>query len=122
MATDTIKNQLFKRKGAFNEYDSLSMYYVGFGGNYNTTTRFRKYNTLGEKKILGEFIDAQHLLQPNKEYIITIILLNGITQFLVDGELYFSYKDDSPLTHGYFAFRSTRSHQAISEVRIYSLK
>ncbi|MBC7722344.1 MAG: methyltransferase [Pedobacter sp.] len=122
MATDTIKNQLFKRKATFNEYDSLSMYYVGFGGNYNTTTRFRKYNTLGEKKILGEFTNAQHLLQSNKEYTIKIIILNGVTQFLVNDELYFSYKDDSPLTHGYFAFRSTRSHQEIDEVSIYSLR
>ncbi len=122
MATDTVKNQMFKRKGAFNEYDSLSMYYVGFGGNYNTTTRFRKYNTLGEKKILGEFTDSKHLLQPNKEYTIKIIILNGVTQFLVDDELYFSYKDDSPLMHGYFAFRSTRSHQEIDDIKIYSLK
>lgn len=122
MATDTVKNQLFKRKGAFNEYDSLNMYYVGFGGNYNTTTRFRKYSILGEKRILGEFTNAQHLLQPNKEYIIKIIIKDGVTQFLVDDELYFSYKDDNPLTHGFFAFRSTRSYQEIDEVRIYGLQ
>ncbi|KAI9459589.1 hypothetical protein F5148DRAFT_1287118 [Russula earlei] len=41
MATDPLQHKLFKRKGAFNEYDSLSMYYIGMGGNYNTTTRFR---------------------------------------------------------------------------------
>ncbi len=122
MATESEQNKLFKRKGAFNEYDSLSMYYVGFGGNYNTTTRFRKYSTKGDKNILGELIDTAHLLQPNKEYAIQIIMLNGLVQFIVDGEVYFSYKDNHPLTKGYFAFRSTRSRQAIDDLKIYRLQ
>lgn len=122
MVTDSLQNKLFKRKGAFNEYDSLSMYYVGFGGNYNTTTRFRKYSSKGDKKMLGEFKDAAHLLQPNKAYTIQIIMLNGLVQFIVDGDVYFSYKDEQPLQNGYFAFRSTRSRQTISDFQIYRIK
>jgi len=44
MATDPQNKNLFTRKGKFADYDSLSLYYVGMGGNKNTTTRFRKYN------------------------------------------------------------------------------
>jgi hypothetical protein len=31
------------RSGAFADYDQLQTYYVGQGGNANTTTRFRRY-------------------------------------------------------------------------------
>ncbi|MGC4104315.1 MAG: DUF6250 domain-containing protein [Ferruginibacter sp.] len=48
MATDPSK-KMFTRKGGFAEYDSLDMYYVGMGGNYNKTTRFRKYKA-GDKR------------------------------------------------------------------------
>lgn len=122
MATDSLQNKGFTRKGSFNEYDSLSMYYVGFGGNYNTTTRFRKYTTKGHKQILAEYTDAAHLLQANKTYSIEIVQLNGVVQFIVDGALYFSYQDKQPLTYGYFAFRSTRSRHTISNFQVYSIK
>jgi len=49
MATEANSSLTFNRKGGFTEYDSLNMYYVGMGGNYNSTTRFRKYNN-GDKK------------------------------------------------------------------------
>ena len=32
------------RKGIFLNCYSLQLYYMGFGGNYNTTTRFRRYD------------------------------------------------------------------------------
>lgn len=118
MVTDPLQNNMFRRSGGFKEYDSLSMYYVGFGGNYNTTTRFRKYSAKGDKQLLAEFKDQLHLLDANKEYQIEIIMKDGWVQFLVDGKLFFSYKDAATLTHGYFAIRSTRSRQEIDEVEI----
>lgn len=83
MATDPGQ-KMFTRKGGFTEYDSLNMYYVGMGGNYNTTTRFRKYNG-GEKKIIGEFSDSLHVLQANKTYNIEIIINKGEVKFIVNG-------------------------------------
>ena len=120
MATDSNPEKLFKRKGGFAEYDTMNMYYVGMGGNYNTTTRFRKYNN-GDKKIIGEFTDAEHLLQPNKEYLIEIFVIDGTIQFSVDGKIFFKWKDEQPFKEGYFAFRSTRSRQEISDLKIYQL-
>jgi rhamnogalacturonan endolyase len=121
MVTDPVKNKLFKASGGFAEYDSLDMYYVGMGGNYNTTTRFRKYNG-GDKKIIKEYNDATHLLQANKEYIIQLIVKDGWVKYIVDGNEYFSWKDEKPYTHGYFGIRSTRSRQEIDDVQIYQLK
>jgi hypothetical protein len=53
MATDPKSDSLFTRQGKFEEYDSLNLYYVGMGGNRNTTTRFRKYDGNGDKSSSG---------------------------------------------------------------------
>jgi rhamnogalacturonan endolyase len=120
MATDP-KGKMFTRFGGFAEYDSLNMYYTGMGGNYNKTTRFRKYNN-GDKKIIEEFSDSSHLLQANKEYLIEIIVKDSLVTFSVDGVVFFSWKDERPFTHGYFGIRSTRSRQEVDEINIYQLK
>jgi Domain of unknown function (DUF6250) len=40
MAIDPRNENLFTRSGISSEYDSLLLYYAGFGGNSNTTMRF----------------------------------------------------------------------------------
>jgi hypothetical protein len=41
------------RTGAFADYDTLKTYYVGQGGNGNTSTRFRRYvGRPGERPLL----------------------------------------------------------------------
>jgi len=122
MAIDPKSKNLFTRTGNFKEYDSLLMYYVGFGGNTNTTTRFRKYEGNGERKLLAEYLDASHLLQANKEYTIRIFVHNGKTSFFVDDEEYFSYVDPQPIKAGYFGFRTVQSRQEIKEFKVYQLK
>lgn len=120
MATDPHNQQLFTRKGTFSEYDGLSLYYVGMGGNTNTTTRFRKYGD-GERGLLGEMTDAPHLLEPNHSYDIQIAVYQGCTRMLVDGEVYFSYKDPAPLREGHFGFRTTQSRHEIDHFEVYQL-
>jgi hypothetical protein len=115
------QQKMFTRKGGFREYDSLRMYYVGMGGNYNTTTRMRRYDGKGALQIVGEYTDSTHLLLPNKIYHVSISIKNGTTKFMVDGKEYFSFKDPEPLTEGWFAIRSTKSRQRIDNVRIYLL-
>lgn len=122
MATDPHHKNFFTRSGKFPEYDSLSMYYVGFGGNYNSTTRFRKYQGNGERTLLVELNGQNHLLKPNHEYQIKIRVQNGEVSFWVDGKRYFHYKDENPLQHGYFGFRSTWSRQEIDDLKIYQKK
>lgn len=120
MATDPQASSMFTRKGKLAEYDNLSLYYAGIGGNYNSTTRFRKYHQ-GERKLLKEHTAQDKLLKPNHEYRIKTIVKNGTTSIWVDGELFFEYKDPQALTSGYFGFRSTWSRQEISDLRVYKL-
>lgn len=121
MATDP-QQKMFTRQGGFREYDTLQMYYVGMGGNYNTTTRMRRYDGKGFLQIVGEYTDSAHLLKPNKKYHIKIKVENGVSSFSVDDKEYFSFKDDKPLTNGWFAIRSTKSRQLIDNVRIWQLE
>lgn len=94
---------------------------MGMGGNYNTSTRFRKY-LQGDKKILVDFADAPHLLEANKTYHIVIEVLNGVISFCIDGVRFFEWKDPQPFLGGYFAFRSTKSRQEINDLQIETWK
>lgn len=118
MATDPKNKDLLTRNGKFSDYDSLSLYYVGMGGNKNTTTRFRKYQGNSERKLLQEYTDRSHLLKPNHKYHITIEVADRVTRFSVDGVVYFSFTDPELLTNGHFGFRTTHARHEISNFRV----
>lgn len=104
--------------GKFVNNYALSMYYVGYGGNWNSTTRFRRYE--GDSRgvdsaqyrpiILKEYTDAEHLLKGNHWYKIKIEMKDGRFRYYIDNELLVDYVDPKPLTKGYFGFRTTLSH------------
>ena len=67
------------RNGVFKNYNTLNLFYVGYGGNENTTTRFRRYyaeyNGVDDarvKPLIAEYTDPEHLLVPGKWYHIVI--------------------------------------------------
>lgn len=101
--------------GRFADNYALQTYYVGYGGNWNSTTRFRRYT--GDKRgiadeafrpaVLKEYTDREHLLKANKWYKIRLEQVNGRIRYYVDGQLLVSYIDPSPLTSGFFGFRTT---------------
>ena len=113
------------RSGIFVRCYSLQMYYLGYGGNHNTTTRFRRYT--GDERgiddaaqrpaILKEYTDTAHLLRPNHWYHIKIESNNGRTRFFVDNELIVDYLDPQPLQKGWFGFRTTLSRTRITNFR-----
>jgi len=122
MATDPRNENLFTRSGDFGEYDSLSLYYVGFGGNSNTTTRFRKYTGNGERVLYVDLSDKEHLLKANKEYSLKTVVYNGLLKFFVDDKEFFSFRDTNPIRQGYFGFRTTQSRQEVYDFKIYRLR
>lgn len=122
MATDPANANLFKRNGVLESYDSLQLYYVGMGGNSNSTTRFRKYQGNGERTLLQEYKDKEHLLEANKQYNIAIEVKGNTTSVTVNGVPFFIYNDPAILREGYFGFRSTKSRQVIDSFRVYKIK
>lgn len=108
------------REGAFADYDDLQLYYVGYGGNYNATTRFRRYLGRGEKPLLPGFdlSDAEFMIEGDRTYRIELVAAEGKAQYFRDGELVFEYDDPSPLVRGWFGFRTVWSKQTISDLVI----
>lgn len=120
MATDAGGRSPLGRDGAFASYDGLSQYYVGIGGNGNTSTRLRRYDG-GQRALLQEKLDAGHLLRANHDYLVQTVVKDGRTSVWVDGQRFFDYLDAQPLREGWFGLRSTWSRQEIGAVRIYAL-
>jgi hypothetical protein len=121
MATDPKNDNLFTRNGVLESYDSLQLYYVGMGGNTNSTPRFRKYQGNGERTLLKEYKDPAHLLEANKLYTISIEVKGNMVSYTVNGEKWFEYMDPDVLREGYFGFRSTKSRHAVDNIRVYQL-
>jgi hypothetical protein len=122
MATDPHNEDLFTRSGKFHEYHALSLYYFGMGGNGNSTTRFRKYPGDGNRNLIFDSSDKEHLLEANKEYKISITVYDGTTKVFIDNSEMISYTDTDPLSEGYFGFRTVKSRQVIKDFKVYSLK
>jgi rhamnogalacturonan endolyase len=121
MARDPARDSLFTRSGRFEDYDDLALYYVGIGGNRNTTTRLRRYGD-GRRELVGEYVDGAHLLAPNRDYRIEIAVFDGCTRVRVDGADWFTYRDPHPLTQGYFGLRTTWSRQTVGDLTIQRLR
>jgi hypothetical protein len=109
------------RDGIFAHYDGLRTYYVGCGGNGNTTTRFRRYDGKGARPLLPEH-DKQteeFLLEDGREYLIEIaVTADGLTTWSRDGAVVFSYRDPEPLREGWFGFRTVWSRIEVREFKV----
>ena len=113
------------RSGIFLNCYSLQLYYMGYGGNYNSTTRFRRYdgNEAGitdpkvRPAILKEYTDTEHLLKANHWYHIKITNENNRISYYIDGKRLVDFRDAEPLTEGWFGFRTTLSRTRITNFR-----
>ncbi|MET8975553.1 DUF6250 domain-containing protein [Streptomyces sp. NPDC004539] len=108
------------RGGALAEYDYLKTYYSGYGANYNTTTRLRRY--VGEAGVRPLIYDyTEPLLVANEPNRVRIVSDGSRVQWWDNGRLVFDYTDPEPYTAGHFAFRTTWSHFRIEGFRVWSL-
>ncbi|WP_033072909.1 DUF6250 domain-containing protein [Sphingopyxis sp. MWB1] len=101
------------RSGAFAEYDDMRAYYVGIGGNRNSTTRFRRYvGESGNRPLLPahDLSDPVHMLKPNVwTHIALKVEAEGVTVHR-DGRVLFRLADPAPYGQGHFGLRTTKSH------------
>ncbi len=125
MATDPAHPDLLapghQRDGRFAAYDSLRTYYVGYGGNTNTTTRFRRYDGSGARPLLPEH-DRQapgFLLKADHWYAIELaVTADGHARFTRDGGTIFDFADPAPLTSGWFGLRTVHSKIEIRNLSV----
>jgi hypothetical protein len=114
-----------RRGGKFAEYNDLRTYYVGLGGNRNTTTRFRRY--VGDpdlRPLLPEhdLSGGDVLLTPNRRQSITLLADGRAIEYRRDGKTLFRFEDHAPYVAGWFGIRTTFSHLRIERLRIFALR
>jgi hypothetical protein len=112
------------RSGKFSDYDRLECYYVGLGGNSNTTTRFRRYiGQAGNRPLLPEhdLSAKEFLLTPNAAQTIQLIAADSTIEYFRNGRRLFRYEDSQPYTSGWFAFRTVKNHLTVKNFRVYRL-
>lgn len=113
------------RSGIFLNCYSLQLYYMGYGGNHNSTTRFRRYdgneaaisNAQARPAILKEYTDSDRLLKANKWYHIKICNENNRVSYYINGTRLVDFRDADPLKSGWFGFRTTLSRTRITNFR-----
>jgi hypothetical protein len=113
-----------ERSGTFAEYNDLQTYYVGLGGNRNTTTRFRRYigNPVKRPLLPGHDLTATNfMLVPNRSQTITLIANGKTIEYRRNGQRIFQLDDPAPYVNGWFALRTTFSHLRIRKLRVYRL-
>lgn len=117
-----VWERMAERQGVFTRCYALQLYYMGFGGNSNTTTRFRRYT--GDERgieepayrpdILIEHRGQEQRLAPNRWYRIQLEAVDGRVRYLIDGQCLADWQDEQPLTEGWFGFRTTWSHTLLT--------
>ena len=126
VADGSVFTRLSQRQGVFKRCYTLQLYYLGYGGNSNSTTRFRRYHGEGTlddaaslppeslPAVLTEYTDAAHLNQPNRWRHIRLEADGMRIRYYIDGECLVDYRDPDPLTSGYFGLRTTWSRLRVT--------
>ena len=113
-----------KRSGRFPDYDQLLTYYVGQGGNGNTTTRFRRYTgETGNRPLRAEddLRDKRFMLTPNVAQTIRLVACGSTIQYYRNDLKLFDFSDAEPYTSGWFAFRTTKNRMSVRHFRVYQI-
>jgi Domain of unknown function (DUF6250) len=127
MATDARSpSEMFavSRSGKFSDYNQLRTYYVGQGGNANTTTRFRRYIGDAEDRPIMPENDLRSpdvLLKPNVWQTVRLVAMGNRIQYYRDARLIFDFVDPAPYTHGRFGLRTTASHVELRNFAVYRI-
>jgi hypothetical protein len=114
-----------ERSGKFADYNDLLTYYVGLGGNRNSTSRFRRYIGDPVNRPLRPEHDltaTDSLLKPNVWQSITLIAAGSHIEYRRDGRRLFMLEDTHPYASGWFAIRTTYSHLRIANLRIHAVE
>ena len=109
------------RSGKFEDYNTLLTYYVGLGGNRNTTTRMRRYvgdPVLRPLRPGDDLAGDPYMLVPNQRQTIRLVANGKLIEYWRDGTRIFSMEDAAPYENGWFALRTTYSHLRVSNLRI----
>jgi len=113
-----------KRHGDFKNYHPLRLYYVGYGANDNTSTRFRRYPGDGSRPLLSEhdLSDPKFMNASNKTIHLQVVADGNRIGLKRDGDVVFDFFDKDPFQEGWFGFRTLKNHMRIDQFRVRRIK
>ena len=112
------------RSGKFADYDQLFTYYVGLGGNTNTTTRFRRYIGQKDNRPLlpqNDLRDKKDMITANQTQTIRLLACGQVVEYWRDNTRLFELDDPQPYTSGWFGVRTTKNHMAVRHFRVWAM-
>ncbi|WP_170887681.1 MULTISPECIES: DUF6250 domain-containing protein [unclassified Vibrio] len=127
MAQDPHSNSFFEksewRAGNMRKYDPMRLYYIGYGANDNSTTRFRRYAGDGKRPLLPEYdVSAKEFMNvPNVYTNIKIINLDDRIYVYANDKQLYEITDETQFKSGKFGFRTWKSHLKIDNFKVYTL-
>lgn len=112
------------RSGNMRKYDPMRLYYIGYGANDNSTTRFRRYPGDGTRPLLPEYDvkDPAFMNVPNKYTNIKIFNLDDEVLVYANDKLLYHIEDEKMFESGKFGFRTWKSHLRIDDFKVYAIK
>ena len=115
------------RLGRMRSYDAMKLYYVGYGANYNSTTRLRIYprDRTTDKNVMPaeyDLKDSKFMHTPNVSVNIKIVHLGNEIYVYRNNEKVFEVKGDDLYQKGKFGVRTWDSHIRIHNFKVYQLK
>ena len=113
-----------ERSGYMRKYDGMSLYYVGYGANDNTTTRMRRYPGDGTRPLMPEYdLSGEPYLNKINTPMKIRLVHDGVRwKMWRDEVLVYDIKDEQPFLDGYFGFRTWKSHMQIDNFKVYRVK
>ena len=111
------------RSGAFADYDTLRTYYVGLGGNSNTSSRFRRYVGNGERPLLPQhdLSAPDDLIAANRPYRIRLIADGSRIEYWRDDRRMFALDDPAPYRRGWLGLRTTWNHMTVRDFSVWTV-
>ncbi|MGF1777332.1 DUF6250 domain-containing protein [Vibrio nomapromontoriensis] len=111
------------REGDMRKYDPFKLYYIGYGANDNSTTRFRHYPGDGTRPLLPEYDVSEKAFMntPNVMTNIKIISLEDKTIVFANDKKLYEISDVERIPSGMFGFRTWKSHLEIEQFKVYQI-
>lgn len=113
------------RDGDFSKYSPLDLFYVGYGGNKNRTTRFRRYygeyvesDPAKNRPVIKEYLEPENRLYPEEWIQIEITVKDGRTTYSANGKVLFDHPLEEGQDEGYFGIRLVRNHALFTDFSV----
>ncbi|MFC1780753.1 DUF6250 domain-containing protein [Planctomycetota bacterium] len=118
--TNNMFTKSQERKGDFQEYSDLNLYYLGLGCGENSSMQLTKYNK-GDYELLAECADVSLSIEHGKKYRIQLFFYGNTIELCGNEKALFCTQDLEPYTQGHFGLTAV-GHVLMDNFKITHLR